>query len=502
VFDCSNSIQADMFSKTTKAIARHVGKMYRYGNDVRLAIQNLIPTVMDVPKDLADTATNAQKRIWEKKIDEFVKRELYFEENMQTLYSLIWEQCSDVMQARVEALGDYDTMSKLGDLLALLKAIKPQAYNFQSQKNKANALHDAKRRLLMMCQDRHTTCPVYLDRFQNCVDVLEHCGGAIGPDPALVEQILKRDGNMTATAATDELAAAKEGAIEEYPTMVFLLGADRNRYGKLVEDLENAFTQGNDNYPRSVTGAYAMLTTWKQRNIIHVLGLGSEGVSFTNVEGGDSDDENNTKGEIALTNDGKKPVKRAGKAHITCFNCNEMGHYSNECTKERLTVKQHLMAGVADGEFEDDEFEFTFHQGANRRSVLLNQPSSAVPKDWILLDNQSTVDVFLQRPTVEEHPEGRLLHGYPLQCRGDEHEPRRRPARIRGGMVPLQWYREHPVACTSEGSTQGDFRQHRREPIRDPQERRHVEGVSRVAMRAVLPQHEDHVYDVGVYSSR
>jgi hypothetical protein len=176
--------------------------------------------------------------------------------------------------------------------------------------------------------------------------------------------------------------------------MAFLLGADRNRYGKLVEDLENAFTQGNDNYPRSVTGAYAMLTTWKQRNIVHVLGSGSKGVSFTNVEGGNSDDENSTEGEIALTNDGKKPTKRAGKAHITCFNCNEMGHYSNECPKERLTGKQHLMAGVADGEFEDDEFEFTFHQGANRRSVMLNQPSSAVPKDWILLDNKSTIDVF------------------------------------------------------------------------------------------------------------
>jgi hypothetical protein len=84
----------------------------------------------------------------------------------------------------------------------------------------------------MLCQDRHATCPVYLDCFQNCVDVLEHCGGAIGPNPALVEQILQRDGNTTATAATDELTAAKEGAIEEYLVMTFLLGADRNRYGK------------------------------------------------------------------------------------------------------------------------------------------------------------------------------------------------------------------------------------------------------------------------------
>jgi hypothetical protein len=136
VFDCSNARQADMFSKTTKAIAGHVGKTYRYGNNVRLAVQNLTAMVMDIPKDLANTATNAQKRIWEKKINKFVKRELYFEENMQTLYSLIWGQCSDVMQARVEALSDYDTMSESGNSLALLNAIKAQACIFRARRTR------------------------------------------------------------------------------------------------------------------------------------------------------------------------------------------------------------------------------------------------------------------------------------------------------------------------------------------------------------------------------
>jgi hypothetical protein len=141
VFDCSNSRHADIFSKTTKALAGHVGKTYRYGSNVRLAIQNLSPTILEVPKDLPDSATKAELRIWEKKIDQFVKRDLYFEENMQTLYSLVWGQCSDIMQARLEALDDYDAMSEKSDSLALLKAIRAQAYNIQSQKNKANAIH-------------------------------------------------------------------------------------------------------------------------------------------------------------------------------------------------------------------------------------------------------------------------------------------------------------------------------------------------------------------------
>jgi hypothetical protein len=35
------------------------------------------------------------------------------------------------------------------------------------------------------------------------------------------------------------------------------------------------------------------------------------------------------------------------------------------------------------------------------RSVLLNQPSGAVPKAWILLDNQSTVDVFYNKELLK-----------------------------------------------------------------------------------------------------
>jgi hypothetical protein len=33
----------------------------------------------------------------EKKIDEFVKRELALEENLRTLYTLMWGQCTEIV---------------------------------------------------------------------------------------------------------------------------------------------------------------------------------------------------------------------------------------------------------------------------------------------------------------------------------------------------------------------------------------------------------------------
>jgi hypothetical protein len=57
-----------------------------------------------------------------------------------------------------------------------------------------------------------------------------------------------------------------------------------------------------------------------------------------------------------------------------------------------------LMSGVATGELDDQEdLAFSFYSDASKRSVLLNQPTGHVPLDWILLGNQSTVNVFYNK---------------------------------------------------------------------------------------------------------
>ena len=54
-----------------------------------------------------------------------------------------------------------------------------------------------------------------------------------------------------------------------------------------------------------------------------------------------------------------------------------------------------MLAGISEGEFDEDlttGFQFLTHGGGE--TVLQSSVTSAVPNHWILLDNQSTVDVF------------------------------------------------------------------------------------------------------------
>jgi hypothetical protein len=204
-----------------------------------------------------------------------------------------------------------------------------------------------------------------------------------------------------------------------------------SQYEGLIREMENSYLNGLDNYPRTITAAYNLLVNWKGdpgRQPRHVV---SDGVAFTN-------------NGVALVNPG---CPKRDMATIDCRNCGEYGHYTTDCPrpkKQGQTGEQLLTAGMESGESDkeftyDDKWDsFTFvtngepntepdsDSGAkadafttddewtmcndNRINfVFVNngapQPRSVgaaftvdkesrIPRSWILLDNQSTVDVF------------------------------------------------------------------------------------------------------------
>ena len=266
-----------------------------------------------------------------------------------------------------------------------------------------HALHESKRRFFIHSQARHTTTPLYLEQFQNIVDVIEHSGGGIGVEPGIEALVAEQKGKTVA-----ELTVAdKNQAKELYLAVAFLLGSDRSRYGKLIENLENEYLQGMNNYPKTVDAAFSLLINWKQdpRNLMRGLGATNDGVSFANI---DVDDE----GVALSTSGGSRKQRKApvDKTKITCRRCGQKGHYPSECDNERVPQQTSddgstpavpresgatlLLSGVAEGEFDDDitnGFQFLTH---TNETVFQSNGGAAVPNTWILLDNQSTVDVF------------------------------------------------------------------------------------------------------------
>jgi hypothetical protein len=135
--------QSDLFIKTTKEITLYVGRTYTYGGDIKIAVESLAMPTLKVPTDPAAEATKTEELIWKKKVEEYVHRETYFEENVKILFSLVWGQCTDIMRQKVEALDAFENLSAKNDEIELLKTIENTPFLFETQKNAWQASHEA-----------------------------------------------------------------------------------------------------------------------------------------------------------------------------------------------------------------------------------------------------------------------------------------------------------------------------------------------------------------------
>jgi hypothetical protein len=262
--------------------------------------------------------------------------------------------------------------------------IKTEMFTFQTQKYGPQAMHEAKRCFYMMRQDKHTSVQQYYESFINTVEVIEHCGGDIGTDRSLVTKIL--GGRDRAIASEAMIVDAEHQAKNKYLACTFILGADKTRYGRMMEDLENSFTQGVDKFPKNMTDAYNLLVNWKQnpQNYMGVVDNTYDGVMF-------------------VTN-GTKASDTAGFAG-KCWICKEVGHRKNECPMRAEKFGEHptgetkgtqlLMEAISMDQDDANDYEFMFHMTGNGVTGFLFQQSCVEKLDkWILLDNQSTVNVF------------------------------------------------------------------------------------------------------------
>ena len=109
-------------------------------------------------------------------------------------------------------------------------------------------------------------------------------------------------------------------AKEAYMDMAFISGANRIKYGELIEELENSYLKGNENeYPKTVTDAYNLLLNYKNDPRNHSGG---------NTGGGDGTFSFNMLDEeyfrVSLNTNGHLES-------VEFYYCHKKGHYKNKC---------------------------------------------------------------------------------------------------------------------------------------------------------------------------
>ncbi|KAI2491042.1 Reverse transcriptase (RNA-dependent DNA polymerase) [Fragilaria crotonensis] len=411
IYDCTDAKQADLFIKTTSAISTYVATNFsKFGADISIAVETLSLPIFDDPVDPPIDASETRKRMWAKEVDDYMKRIGALAENVRAMYSLVWGQCSDIMQQKIEACDGFKEMNRKRDGLKLLETIKNLSYQYQSQKYVAQSLLEAKKRFLNCSQGRAVTVKEYQTKFKNLYDVIKYTGGTM-VDPAIEK--IELGNRKKEDLSEEEQVTMAHNAEERMLAMAFIIGADKARFSHLMENLENDFLQGHDNFPTDLNMAYNLLSNWKQHvDVNYVKNAGAAGeVSFVNADAAKKD---------------KTP-----RAQITCHRCRQKGHYASECDNERVTddkpkdTKAKSQTGTTlltdgaheyDADFLDDQPEYDDFQFVNHDETGVAMQigkDGRLPQTWILLDNQSTVDVFCNKrmlSNIREHTNAMDIH--------------------------------------------------------------------------------------------
>jgi hypothetical protein len=421
-FDCSGYGQSNRFMKTVQKIADHIGQEYKSGGITRtevmaqehVAIQ--LPTrpaativttgttTTTVPPDVMDISDyQSEKKI----VDYKIQSQL---ENRQKIFSLVWQQCTEAMHAKVKAHREFKTIELALDGIELLRIIKLICFNIEDEKYAPQKVHETKAAFYALKQGRDSD-QAYQVRFMNTVEVIEQCGASLGEDPLTRIMVCRDLGFQLNTTDATELAQITKTVRDYTLGTALILGADHERYSNMVRGLKNASLAGRDEWPKNVTEAYNYLSKWEGEESTSRAPRDYEGLSFQQEK--------------------KEPQPWHSK--MTCRNCDKLGHIAAFCEEDKK-LKANATIQVQDGEVHEEADVDLFdamqkecnegdynhyadlflgydeeHRSASflKNDIFYDKEHSKsasffkdginggrIPKSWVLLDSQSTTDAF------------------------------------------------------------------------------------------------------------
>jgi hypothetical protein len=221
------------------------------------------------------------------------------------------------VKSKLEKKSGYTTLEMKDNVVGLSKQLKQMTFASEGGSTSTLDTPDCyETSTSYFNQGPREPVTIYYRRFVSTTKVIEEQRGKLYPE-------------KLAVSASD---ADKNIARDKYLSMICLVGVDKAQFGMLVEDLNNSYLAGNDQYPVLLDGTQTLLP--------HYQGC---------QDGEHMDDNKNVSRETTFAQ--RKPCPMQQLTRICCWSCNEYGNYQSDCSQKKE------MHGTQMAEAKEDEGE-------------------------------------------------------------------------------------------------------------------------------------------------
>jgi hypothetical protein len=127
----------------------------------------------------------------------------YQTKNRQKVFSLVWQQCTESMHAKIKAHRDYTAIEQERNGIDLLQVIKLICLDIEDENYVPQKVHETKPPFYALVRQGRDSDQTYQIKFLNTIQVIEQCGASLGEDPLIRLMVCKDLGfQPTKTTAT------------------------------------------------------------------------------------------------------------------------------------------------------------------------------------------------------------------------------------------------------------------------------------------------------------